>query len=336
MENVQERHKNYVHRLNGFNRAMAERTRKPPRDIIAEGVRLSTKITDEKSVNQLAEKAVAGEQYAQEGSYDIFLFGIAESLEKIRCETSPLNEYFSWIDEAHRLMERMTDGHVSEDDIRDKDDFIKESWQREAELLTCLSLYEKSNNPHAKERHAILLLKLQRLRQIRSALLTGTRDKADKEPITKEEKERNRRIIKTLEDLREADENGDYHNTEIQRRLDELGISHLHDVEFYHGYSFYTRLLEDQRRADLFRKKSSEWNMINSYDTHPDEYLTMLRHQDDTKETIQDRIIRLSGRKMPLTRQTSSLEKAYRERSFDIDTFLRLKKMREAVRQQDE
>lgn len=336
MENIQERHKNYVHRLNEFNRAMAERNRKPPREIIAEGVRQSTKITDEKTVNQLTEKAVAGEAYTQNGNYDTFLFGIAESLENIRCETSSQNEYFSWIDDSRRLMERMTDGFVSEEDIKDKENFIKESWQREAELLTCLSLYEKSNNPLAKERHAELLIKLQRLRQIRSALLTGTKDKADKEPRTREEKERTRRIIKAMEDMREADENGDYHNADVQLQLNELGIGHVQDVEFYRGYSFYTRMLEDQRRADLLKKRSREWSMLNSYAGHPDEYLTMLRHQDDTRETIQERIIRLSGRKMPLTRQTDQHKEKYHERAFDVESFLRLKKMREAARQRGE
>lgn len=328
MEDIAARRLSYLRRLNEFNRSVTVQNVKPPREMIADGVRKSTGISDDKTVAELTNRALKGENYVKNGDYDTFLFAIAQSLENTRCETTSENEYFTWIDEGEKIMKNMTDGFVKVSDLAEKEDFIKDSYQREAELLTCLGLYEKSNNPLAKERHKFLLLKLQRLRQIRSALENGTKKVADKEPLTAEEQAKMQATLKTLEDMRDADERGDYQNAEILRRMQMLHFAHTDDVEFYAGYSFYTRLLEEQRRAEA--QNRAELDRVNAGIEHPDEYLVMLRHKDDSREEVRDRILRLTGRKVPMEqRQTSIDDAAMRSRHFDAQNFLRLKKMRE-------
>ena len=328
MEDIAARRLSYLRRLNEFNRSVNAQNVKPPREMIAAGVRKSTGISDDKTVAELTNLALKGDNYVKNGDYDTFLFSIAESLENTRCETTSQNEYFTWSDEGETIMKHMTDGCVDAADLAEKEDFIKDSYQREAELLTCLGLYEKSNNPLAKKRHQELMIKLQRLRQIRSALENGTKKVADKEPLTPDEQARMRATVQTLEDIREADERGDYQNADILQRMQELHFAHTADVEFYAGYSFYTRLLEEQRRAEA--QNQTELEQVNAYAEHPDEYLVMLRHKDDSRDAVRERILRLTGRKAPQEQRQASIDDAaMRARHFDAQNFLRLKKMRE-------
>lgn len=306
-----------------------------PRDIIAEGVRRSTKITDEKTVTALTEKALKGEPYGQQGNYDVFFFGIAESLENIRCETNSQNEYFTMIEDAQRIMDHMTDGFVSEEDLREKHHFIDDSYQREAEILTCLSLYERSDHPRAKERHAELLLKLRRLRQLRSALIVNTKDKADQKPLTPDELRRLHLTIRALNDIREADEQGDYDNEINRRHLELLQISHMNDFEFYPNYSFYTRMLEDQRRADIQPREDEYQAERERHKAREANYalrLAAMRHRFDTREDVRDRIMRLTGRKV----STATENDERQEYAFDAETFRRLKEMHDMQRLRSE
>lgn len=301
--------------------------RRSPKEIIAEGLKLSTKITDEKVVNALVDKVMKSESYGRSSSHDDFLFGIAESLESIRCETTSKNEYFSWIDGAQRIISHMTDGCITMEDLKEKHHFLDISWQREAEILTCLSLYERSDNPLAKERKEELLIKLRRLRQLRSAIITNTKDKLDDEPLTQEEKEQRRRVILTLEEMKEADENADYQNAILRRHLELLRLSHEEDIEFYENYSFYTRMLEDQRNADLQRQEDRQKEL--NYAAR----LERLRHRTETPEDIRDRINRLTGRSSES--QVSKYAKNYTLRGFDARTYQRLSEIRKYQMQEE-
>ena len=218
-----------------------------PDSIIARGIQLSTKITDKERVKDLTHKVLRGQSVAQKDNYDIFLFGIAESIEQTKSSTSSIKEYFSWIEEAQHIIRRMTDGFVTHEDIKEKNDFIEHSFQRETELLVCLALYEKSDNPLAKKRHSELMLKLCRLRQLRSALIVNTKDKADERERTPQEKAKLEYTHKLLRIMRQADEEGNYNDLSILNSMKKLGIDHANDIEFYEGYSFYTRMLDNHR-----------------------------------------------------------------------------------------
>ncbi len=302
MSTYEERRQNYLSRIGQINLTRVGEYQKSPQEILAEGVRLSTKITEPRTVEQLTEKAMNAEAYAKEGGHDVFLFGIAESLENTRCGTTSQNEYFGWIDEGKRIMRHMRDGFVSFQDLHERDDFIKMSWQREAELLVCLALYEKSDHPQAKVRYAELLLKLQRLRQIRSALLVGTNNKADQRPFSEAERSRMLSYLDALDGMEEYDSSGDYHNLHLLQELQMLGISHMNDAEFYYGgYSFYLRMLEEQRRIIAQKREKEEKEekeKLYEYLNQPDEYVALVRHQSDTREQVRRRIQELSGRKL--------------------------------------
>ena len=84
MSTYEERRQNYLSRIGQINLTRVGEYQKSPQEILAEGVRLSTKITEPRTVEQLTEKAMNAEAYAKEGGHDVFLFGIAESLENTR------------------------------------------------------------------------------------------------------------------------------------------------------------------------------------------------------------------------------------------------------------
>lgn len=321
MENISERRNNYIQRLDTFNRTLKAKNLKSPKEIIAKGVRESTAINDDNTVNMLTDKAVRAVPYIKEKDYDVFLFGIAESLESIRCETTSQNEYFTWIDDSVKIMDHLTDGEITEEDDKERDNFIDESWQREAEILTCLGLYERSNNPLAKQRKAELLIKLQRLRQIRSALTAVAKNNVDS---TREERYKAAMYALALKQVRKYDAVGDYNNEEVGRSLEDLSISHFDDFEFYNGYSFYTRMLEEQVRFDA-QQKLRQLDMVKGYADRPGEYLAMVRHKDDTKENIRDRLARLSGIRGSARQDMDKVKIPYKERHFDLERFNALK-----------
>ena len=333
-ENTLERRPQYNPVGNMYQRAAHEETPEP-RAIIAKGVELSTRITDKAKVAELTDKALQGESVAKNGNYDVFLFGIAESLEKIKCETSSINEYFGWMDEAQHIMDNMTDGFVSPEDLAEKNDFIANSWQREAEILICLGLYERSNNPLAAQRVSEMTMKLRRLRQLRSALVNNTKNKADKEPLTPVEQDRLHALMLTLRNMRRADQNEDYENETVTEELEHLRAAHTKDVEFYSGYSFYTRMLDDQRIADMQRMRVRTRDYVERL-----EKLHNNQDREESKEDVRAMILRLTGRKLANSedlknQRINDYQYSRHQQAFDAERFRRLKALKEQEAEYD-
>lgn len=92
---------------------------------------------------------------------------IANLIEENNCETSSMNEYYRWISMTAEIVQRTTDGEVTHSDYKIRKNFIDMSWDREAELLLCLSLYEASGNKY-QGKCDLMLFKLARLREMRS------------------------------------------------------------------------------------------------------------------------------------------------------------------------
>jgi hypothetical protein len=111
---------------------------------------------------------------------------VASSIEAINSETSSSQEYFRWLDETSTIIKNMNDGFVSEADLKERNDFIAMSHQRETELLVCLALYSGSNSQAAREKAENIRYKLKKLREMRSAIEATTKNQADK-PVTEEE-----------------------------------------------------------------------------------------------------------------------------------------------------
>jgi hypothetical protein len=105
-------------------------------------------------------------------------FRIAQNIEFINSETDSMQQYFRWISKGDEVLRNMKDGHVSESDLRMKDEFLAPLDQREAELILCIALYSRSENALAPDRVRELTNKLAKLREYRSKV-EATRSTAD-------------------------------------------------------------------------------------------------------------------------------------------------------------
>lgn len=231
---------------------------------------------------------------------DTFYFEQANSIERINCETSTMNEYFTWIDEGQVIIRHMNDGEVTPEDVKERDDFIDMSFQRETELLTCLGLYERSinmGNTEAKVKFDELRLKLQKLREIRSSIQNSCNHDVNKK-VEKNEYEAALEYYRLLAFMRQIGNHpSEEQIEEFRARASALRGYRGVDVEFLAGYSFYTRLVDDVRHADQQerQRQKNDFEHGLSYNRSPGEFLYMAKHYQEKKEDIRSRIERLRG-----------------------------------------
>jgi len=270
---------------------MENRRKQSPKEVIASVVRQKTGITDSAKIDVISEKIIKGEI---SNNFDLSFFEIAEAIEAYRGGLANQKEHLNWLSETKSIISNMNDGMITRADLEQRKQFLSKSWQREADILVCLALYEKSNNPLANQRREEMILKLKRLRQLRTLIFksTKTRQEVKSEWKTKFRLRRKGRYLaaklkivqQILHDMAK-DEEGK--SADVLEKLRLLHASHENDAEFYKNYSFYTRLLEEQYRGesdrDGFRKDYAAC-------------LENLRHNQDTKADIQKRILVLSGR----------------------------------------
>ena len=112
---------------------------------------------------------------------------IADLIEKSNCETSSINEYYRWISLTSELVKNVSDGIVTDEDIDLRREFITMSFDREAEILLCLALYQSANNPQNDEKIKLMKFKLARLREMRSIIRNTTSRSNSKNHLTAEE-----------------------------------------------------------------------------------------------------------------------------------------------------
>lgn len=264
-------------------------------------------------------------------------FQIAESLEMISSETSSSQEYFSWFTESSEIMQHMNDGFVSEDDLKERNEWIEMSYSREAEILTCLGLYQGSAFPEAKKKYAEIYNKLVKLRQIRNAIKESTANKADKPQEVDIKKKENdyKKAVVYVAAMREFMKRPPRWNMP-KRTLQKLNMYHGDDDDLDDDYDdFYEQYEDDDlRRSDeenrIYQGEANEITELNfSFNDSLKEEI--LFHWDDdrmqsyersaaeefiekideaqpalqTEEDILDHIARLSGRRPPLKNRPS-------------------------------
>lgn len=93
---------------------------------------------------------------------------IADLIEQSNCETSSMNEYYRWVSATYDILQHTGDGEITDEDLEERNKFIAISYDREAEILLCLGLYEGASSPKNKQKIDILRFKLARLRELRS------------------------------------------------------------------------------------------------------------------------------------------------------------------------
>ena len=111
---------------------------------------------------------------------------IADLIEQSGCETSSMNEYYRWIGATADILRHTHDDNITHHDLDERNGFLKMSYDREAEMLLCLALYEGANKEANKEKIDMLRFKLARLREMRSIVSNTTNHIKRKVRTTKE------------------------------------------------------------------------------------------------------------------------------------------------------
>ncbi len=165
---------------------------------------------------------------------------LVENIESINSGTNSNEEYFSWLDDTTDILKNMNDGFVSVEELDVRNKFLDDTNQREAELMLCLGLLEGSRHPQAEEDARRLRYKLQKLREMRSAIETSTRNQADVE-ISRAEYERAIPYYKTFKALQKLPFGYDVNRSQKEN----LGISHDDDDDLQEDYNYYDAMLND-------------------------------------------------------------------------------------------
>lgn len=277
-------------------------------------------------------------------------FKIAESIELLNSETNSSQEYFSWFEDCSEIIQHMNDGYVTDRDLNERNDWISYSYTREAEIMTCLALYQNSAFPEAKKKYEQLYNKLVKLRQIRNAIkeTTGGNSDETRERIEhmlqmvdprkavlfmaamqefKKHEERWNMPRSTLRKLRMYRGNDDDIYGEYDYFYDAYEPDY--DPEVIHQreqYSYDDKLKEeilfhwddDERTAPVHSKAEAMWAKTShaGHDT------------SETQDDIRSRIAMLSGRRPPYKDSGLGVRED-RASSFDAGKFRSLSSVRQ-------
>jgi len=185
----------------------------------------------------------------------------ANTIELINGGIDPVAEYFSWLSETTLILNHLNDGFVTKEDALEREKFLELTDQREADLMVCLGLYESSRSKEGMERVKFTRYKLQRLREMRTAIKFLTKSSADVE-TTRSEYDAAIPYYKYFKNLQKLPFGYDMpYEQKVQ-----LGISHDNDEDLEEDYDHYTPIVNDML-DDL--KRQDEW--YNNFTKKEDE-----------------------------------------------------------------
>ena len=191
---------------------------------------------------------------------------IADMIEKNNCETSSMNEYYRWITATAEIIRNMGDGEITEQDVEERNGFIAHSFDREAEILLCLSLYGNAPTPKNREKINMLQFKLARLREMRS-IVRNTSTLVNTREITKEKRDKIRAYYHYCRDLLAQKANS---SPNFNQKL-KLYINDYSDEDFDEDLPFMD--MDDLRTAVLEMMREAEGAAAGNYRTqNADEY----------------------------------------------------------------
>lgn len=276
-------------------------------------------------------------------------FKIAESIEILNSETTSSQEYFSWFEDCAEIMRNMNDGYVTDADLNDRNEWISYSYTREAEIMTCLALYQSSAFPEAKKKYDDLYNKLVKLRQIRNAIKEGTSSRSDETRDRIKAAVSNtidlRKAVLYLATMREFQKHGERWNMP-KSTLRKLRMYRGEDDELYGEYDWFYGDYEDPEYDGLdnedeeyrngrygreqysFDDKLKEYVLFhwdeNDYAapvySKAEDLISHQSQQEEQEEDIRTRIAILSGRRPPL-KDNGLGAREDRARSFDAAKF---------------
>lgn len=185
-----------------------------------------------------------------------FSFTVARSIQTINSETTPLEEFYRWIDDAREVITEMTDNDITEADLKHREQFLGDMEQREIEIKTCIALYQNAAvfgsekvREQAQKQLEFLRVKWAKLLELRSAVTNSTKDRlqASLEPnVSEEEHDRGKLYVMALYYMQKG--------MEIPMRM-KLKLGLVAGVYFDHS-------LSDELVKNLERKPESRSEVI--------------------------------------------------------------------------
>lgn len=251
---------------------------------------------------------------------------VADMIERMNASESdggdnPLSEYYQWIESGQKVLSHMNDGFISHDDLTERNELLTEFDQREVDLMTCVMLYRRCNleDPRVKRKYDEINRKLVKLREIRSSIITSTKDKADEKPQNAAEKARDGAValvyIGVLDRLKREALNGDAQISDEKKR----------SLNIYFEPHVNSAYILSSIRADLQNKNRFQESLA--------ERLLQKREEKQalSLENIQQKLAKLSGRVQPMP---STVGKSVdgTNRTFDINRYMMLKEKEELMR----
>ena len=161
-----------------------------------------------------------------------------ESL-SLRSDTDT-REYFDLLKTTTNVLKDLNDGYVSEKDAHERTMFLSLLSLREKALMCCLGLYQESHAPSAPQRMTTVRYKVQKIREIRSAIMFLTRQDAAV-ITTKSEFDAAKPYYQYFKNL----QNLPFGYDAPYEKRKELGISRSDDFDLAQDYDYYKQLLNE-------------------------------------------------------------------------------------------
>ena len=229
--------------------------------LVREGIHRAYPQLEKKQVDEAAEQMMRSNNgKVKVGDVEVnvgdFSFTVARSIQTINSETTPLEEFYRWIDDAREVITEMTDNDITEADLKHREQFLGDMDQREIEIKTCIALYQNAAvfgsekvREQAQKQLEFLRVKWAKLLELRSAVKNSTKDRlqASLEPnVSEEEHDRGKLYVMALYYMQKG--------MEIPMRM-KLKLGLVAGVYFDHS-------LSDELVKNLERKPESRSEVI--------------------------------------------------------------------------
>lgn len=199
---------------------------------------------------------------------------IADLIEQSSCETSSMNEYYRWVGATADIIRHTGDGEVTHRDVIERKNFINMSYDREAEILLCLALYQATNLEHNKEKIDILRFKLARLREMRSMVANTSSQ------VKRKAKELNE-LVQTYENHCQKLSKEVYNSFAVNLSLNIFPMSEDLDENYSHLDYLQSNVLYMMRMLEMPKVQNERTeNIAQQQDTRTDNQLTQTRTTD--------------------------------------------------------
>jgi hypothetical protein len=254
--------------------------------------------------------------------------GIADTIEAINAGIAPRAEYFLWIEEGAEVIKCMNDGFVSAEDLDMRNNLLTQFGQREIELMVCLNLYRSSPaltaNPAVQEKYREMSQKLYKLREIRSAILTTTKNHKD-EKVTEQEYKTALPFWLVMQEILQARRNKEHERESRAREKFRLALNSSGGLREADRMALR---LPPYDRTDAFLLQElavlgmmAQNRLLSDRPASRAEYLLAHRGKEDTREKNHEKIDRLRGLSVEGRVLTEKYRAQLREKQFYKNNF---------------